>query len=299
MSYGTIRTADVNISDIDIYVHYTNTRGSVDSTTRVFKIDNPSNILTKNTVTETNEEVEGLYSITLNPEYFNEKGVYSILIKPKKVIGRIADVSVLSAQPNIRGIVFNISDINDEDRYRFNNDNLVGYRVEYFSQDVNETKINNIFRIITSNNLSEPVIQNLTNNNDRSVKYRFNDSGTLVFCTVTPSAPHSTTPNILPFIGEVNQKVALYNTFFDPIMLEVEFVDYDTEDIAIGLFGNQSKSLEDGILTQYNFDNEIYKQFNLYEIKETYNDTPLYEVKEGREEIDSSKNFDNINNLNE
>ena len=39
-------------------------------------------------------------------------------------------------------------------------------------------------------------------------------------------------------------------------MLEVEMVEYDDEVLAYALYGNQSKSLEDGIYTQYNFQND-------------------------------------------
>jgi hypothetical protein len=79
-------------------------------------------------------------------------------------------------------------------------------------------------------------------------------------------------------------------------MLEVEIVDHDIETLAIGLFGNQSKSIEDGIYTIYNFNNDIYKQFNLYEIKDRFTGQPLYEIKEERENVDFTKTFNNISN---
>jgi hypothetical protein len=63
-------------------------------------------------------------------------------------------------------------------------------------------------------------------------------------------------------------------------MIEVEMVQHDIETIAYSLFGNQTKSLDDGIYTIYNFNNDIYKQYNLYEIKDVYSGTPLFEVRE-------------------
>jgi hypothetical protein len=64
--------------------------------------------------------------------------------------------------------------------------------------------------------------------------------------------------------------------------------------LSVGLFGNQTKSMEDGIYTMYDFDNNIFKQYNLYEIRDQYN-ALLYEVKENRDNnIDFSKNFANI-----
>ena len=81
-------------------------------------------------------------------------------------------------------------------------------------------------------------------------------------------------------------------------MLEVEIVDYDMESLAIGLFGNQSKSLEDGIYTIYNFNDEIYKQYNLYEIKDRFTGKPLFEIRENRlNNIDFTKEFGDVSNV--
>jgi hypothetical protein len=80
-------------------------------------------------------------------------------------------------------------------------------------------------------------------------------------------------------------------------MLEVEMVDYDIETLAYGLFGNQSKSLEDGIYTIYNFNNDIYKQYNLYEIKDRFTGKPLFEVREERTSIDFNKSFTNVTTI--
>jgi len=63
------------------------------------------------------------------------------------------------------------------------------------------------------------------------------------------------------------------------------------------LFGNQTKSLEDGIYTIYNFNNDIYKQYNLYEIKDRFSGKPLYEVKEERDNINIDKEFNTITNI--
>jgi hypothetical protein len=71
-------------------------------------------------------------------------------------------------------------------------------------------------------------------------------------------------------------------------------VEYDTESLAVGLFGNQSKSLEDGIYTIYNFNNDIYKQFTLYEVKNVFTGIPLYEIREQRTNIDFTKSFTNV-----
>jgi hypothetical protein len=52
--------------------------------------------------------------------------------------------------------------------------------------------------------------------------------------------------------------------------------------------------MDDGIYTIYDTQNNIYSQFNLYEIKDDFNNT-LYEVKENRNaNIDFSKSYANI-----
>jgi hypothetical protein len=103
---------------------------------------------------------------------------------------------------------------------------------------------------------------------------------------------------VLPFIGAPNQEVIITNTHFSPFMLEVEIVEYDIETLAIGIFGNQTKSLEDGIYTLYNFNNDIYKQYNLFEIKDRFTGKPLFEVKENRlNNIDFTKGFDDVSTV--
>jgi hypothetical protein len=50
-------------------------------------------------------------------------------------------------------------------------------------------------------------------------------------------------------------------------MIEVEMVQHDIETICV--FFQIKPTLDDGIYTIYNF-NDIYKQYNLYEIKDVY-----------------------------
>ena len=84
------------------------------------------------------------------------------------------------------------------------------------------------------------------------------------------------------------------NTFFNPITLDIEIADQDFSTLAIALYGNQTKSMDDGIYTIYDVNNNIYQQYNLYEIRDQFN-TLLYEVRQNRgDNIDFSKNFTNI-----
>ena len=71
-------------------------------------------------------------------------------------------------------------------------------------------------------------------------------------------------------------------------------VEYDVSSLAIALYGNQTKSIDDGIYTIYDTQNNIYRQYNLYEIRDQFN-ALLYEVRLNRgDNIDFSKNFTNI-----
>ncbi len=92
------------------------------------------------------------------------------------------------------------------------------------------------------------------------------------------------------FITQVGNTI----TFFNPLTLEVQVSQYDIDTLGIALYGNQTKSMEDGIYTIYDTQNNIYSQFNLYEIKDDFNNL-LYEVKENRNQnIDFSKSYTNI-----
>jgi hypothetical protein len=88
--------------------------------------------------------------------------------------------------------------------------------------------------------------------------------------------------------------VVISNTYFNPISIEVEIVEHDISTLAIALYGNQTKSMDDGIYTIYDSNNNIYKQYNLYEVRDEFNEL-LYEVRQDRgTNIDFSKNFVNI-----
>ncbi len=299
--YGTIRGADVTPEDVEIFYHYTATRDTLGDNTLIklnaseilIPTDNPNKVQSGVTGREI---FGGLYTLKLPSTVFGLAGFYTIVIKPIEIRTKIVDSGILSAYPNIKGILFDIATIPTDFTNKFENNGLVGYRIEYLNTNTGaaDAKISNFYKIITSNNRAEPVNQNLTNVNQKSIRYRFNDNSTLTFCTVSPSSASNVNPNVLPYIGKTNQDVIITNTFFNPIVLEVEMVQHDIESLAITLLGNQAKSLEDGIYTLYNFSNEIYRQFNLYEIKDKFTGKPLFEVKENRTSIDFTKTFSSI-----
>jgi hypothetical protein len=298
---GNIRGADVSPSDVEIFYHFTQSR-SVVGNTNLIKL-NSNNVLSKvnnpnRAAGVTFEAFGGLYTLRLPVSEFSAKGIYTIIIKPLEIRLKITDVGVLSAYPNIKGVLFDLANVPTDLVDKFENNGLIGYRIEYLNEsNSSDTKIPNLFRIITSNNRSEAVNQNLTNSNQKAIRYRFNDNSSLVFCTVSPSSAPNVKPNDFPFIGQPNQNVILTNTFFNPLVIELEMVDQDIETLSYGLFGNQSKSIDDGIYTIYNNNNQIYKQYNLFEIKDSFNGTPLFEVREERTNIDFTKNFNAIINV--
>ena len=293
-NYGTIRPADVSINDVEIFYSYTPNRELI-TDVQLIPLDPAEVLIPASNPNNTNEIFGGLYTLKLPTNVFGAKGFFNIIIRPRQIRTTIQDCSVLIDNQDVKGIVFDINQIPLDLQDRFENGNLVGYRVEYLKEETGtgQDKIQNLFRIITSNNRALPVTQNQGNSN-ASVAYTFNDNSTSVFCTVSPSSAPSIKPNAIPFIGNPQQEVIITNTFFDPVMLEIEMVEFDDETLAYALFSNQTKSLEDGIYTIYNFGNQIYRQYNLYEVKDQFTGKPLFEVREQKFTIDPTKDFDDI-----
>ena len=296
-NYGTIRPADVSVEDVEIFYSYTPSRESITSV-ELISLDPAQDLIPAANPNNVTEIFGGLYTLKLPTSVFGTKGYYSIIIRPKQIRVTIQDCAVLIDNQDVKGIVFDINQIPLELQNRFENGNLVGYRVEYLKEQTGtgQDKIQNLFRIITSNNRALPITQNQGNSN-ASQAYTFNDNSTSVFCTVTPASAPSFKPNATPFIGNPQQEVIITNTFFNPVMMEIEMVEFDEETLAYALFSNQTKSLEDGIYTIYNFGNEIYRQYNLYEVKDQFSGKPLFEVREQKFTIDPTKDFDDITNF--
>ncbi len=296
-SYGTIRPADVSPEDIEVILNYTPSR-DVTSNFILKKLDARTIIRPyfNNGDTGGNANIEilgGLYNLTLPANEFNKLGIYTLYVRPAQIRTSITDCGVLTSLPNIKGIVIDISNVPNEFQNKFVPQELVGYRVEYLKDS--GAKIPNFFRLITSNFYCEAVTENLVNSVQKAVRYRYTDSKTnLMFCTLSPSSAPTSKPNATPFIGQPGQNIIITNTFFNPTSVEVEMVEHDASTLAIALFGNQTKSIDDGIYTMYDSGNNIYKQYNLFEIRDQYNKL-LFEVRQDRNNnIDFSKNFNNI-----
>ena len=296
-TYGTIRPADVSPEDVEIILNYTPSRDETDNFV-LTKLDASSLLKPyfNNANTGGNANVEilgGLYNLTLPADQFNKIGIYTLYIRPAQIRTTILDCGVLSALPNVKGIVIDLNAVPSNYRNKFVNQGLVGFRIEYLNSD--GTKVPNFFRLVTSSFFCEPVVQNVTNSSQMAIRYRYTDSNSnLLFCTLSPSSAPTNKPNATPYIGQPDQDIIITNTFFNPITLDIELAEHDFSTLAIALYGNQTKSIDDGIYTLYDTNNNIYKQYNLYEIRDQFNSL-LYEVRQDRgNNIDFSKNFTNI-----
>jgi hypothetical protein len=296
-SYGTIRPSDVSPEDVEILMVYTPSRDVTDDFT-LTKLNAPTILRPyfNNTQTGGNAGVEvlgGLYNLSLPAQQFNALGIYTLYLRPAQIRTIITDCGVLSALPTVKGIVVDLGNVPAEYQNKFVPQGLVGFRIEYLNPD--GSKIPNFFRVVTSCFFCEPVVTNETNSNQKAIRYRYVDgTSNLLFLTLSPSSSPTNNPNATPFIGQPTQGIIISNTYFNPVTIEIEMVEYDISSLGIALYGNQTKSIDDGIYTIYDSENNIYRQYNLYEIRNEFN-ALLYEVKQSRgTNIDFSKNFTTI-----
>ena len=280
--YGTNVGAIINpANDVEIYYSYSPTRHASDVGKGGFE-------QLESTYLQNNDmmDLEGLYNLNLPLNKFNKKGFYTVYIKPKEIPAVIKDVSTLSSFSNVRGIVLDIEEI-DDNALRANlqkNNSLVGYRIKYENDPT-------LYRIITSNNRVEPVVQNMVDVNSKSTRYRFNDSSSLVFITVTPSVAPSFKANAMPFIGNTTDRIKIVNTKFEPIMLDIEMVENDIDTLTTLVNGSQVRDLDNGLLTTFNKNNEIVAQHEFYTMKE--NGVEMIEIKYNKENsIDFSQTLE-------
>jgi hypothetical protein len=291
-TYGIVRPSDVNISDISVYYNYTPSRDVVNNI--IYPL-NSLEVLSYNYLPDTeqisgNENLlEGLYNLRLPASTFNQLGIYTIYIKPTTYTTVIIDCSVLSSLPSIKGIVLDINTLPTNLRV---NNALQGYRVEYIN--TNGSKLRNTVRYVATSNKVVPVSENVGNTSQKAIRYRFDDAGSLLFLQLTPSSSSDVKPNVLPFIGNPGQTILLSNTFFSPLVIEIDMVQNTIDTLSNILAGNQVKDVQNGILTYYDENNVITNQFNLFEIKDNVTDVPLYEVKEKRTNIDETQNFNDV-----
>lgn len=299
-SYGLnipiqIKNSDIdNLVDITFCYHETRSYDSL-SDAKFKRL--PSSVLTlanrDEVVDGIDNYVEGMYNLQLPLSEFNKKGFYTVYIKPKEIKTRIMDVGSLTAFPNVRGIVLDSSEIENNSLVReklLKNNELVGYRIIYLDDSGGRQ---DYYRIITSNNKCEPVVQAPSSSSDKSYTYRYEDSSSISFLTLTPSAAPMFKDNQSPYIGKVGQKILLVNTLFEPIMIDIEMTTHDADTISYMLEGSQLRDLDNGLVTTFNDKNEIYNQAEHFTLKDQYSGKPVYEVKENKKNsVDFSQTLD-------
>ena len=290
--YGTVRSAYINPKeDAELFYFYRPNRSTTDEDFTKFKPLDASNLVPSHAdgIQGGIEDVlPGMFNLRLPLDVFNDTGIYTVYIRPKEYVTNLTDVSVLADYPEIRGVVIEkgkVGDVTD----------LTGYRIEYFDASTNK-RTDRAF-IITSCNFCKPIWVSVSDSASMPKRYQYTDSSSnLLFCTLTPCSYGDYSPNVAPNIGtgvEEKDRVAIINTKFSPVMIEIEMVEHYAETITTMLEGDTIMDHDRAIMTHYNENKEIYQQYDFYEQKNSLGE-PLYSVKRKRENIESSEDYDNI-----
>lgn len=290
-TYGIVKPSIVTADDVEIFYNYKPFRNSEEEQYSKWMSIDSNSVFTPVELAESDiadKRLVGMYNLKLPVSIFGAKGYYTVYIKPKEYRCKIADVGTLLAYPDIRGLVVDTNSLSG-DRGLFSNDNLTGYRVEYFGYQGDGLYRQDYHRIVTSSNLCEVV---------SSHQYRFNNSGSLSFITVTPSTSPSFKANATPYIGIPNQEISLVNTKFDPVSIDIHMVEHDVETLSIMLEGEQVRNLDNGRVTTYNFNGEPYNQVEFMTVKDNYTNTNIAEVKINKNgEFDASLPIETLKNV--
>lgn len=283
--YGTKKLADVDFNDVDVLYAFSQTREQV--------TDNQLRPLFPNV---TNAEftkmfgADGVYKLKLPASVFNQLGFYIVLIKPKSYETEIVDCSYViretdeDIQISKKGIVI--------PKLQFQGTgSLIGYQLEYF--DDNGVKVKNFHRIITGSDLVSPAPNSTQSNTAAAQSYVLDDNGAFLFLTLTPDEVSLISNTKQADLGKAGQKIIVSNTFFDPVMLEVEMVDQTIKTLSYGIFGNSTRDLELGIYSIFDDNGSLYKQYNLLTRKKTFSNGEV-DIKEQRTNINLNQNFDQL-----
>ena len=107
-TYGTIRSADVSPDDVEVILNYTPSRDSTENFV-LTKLDAKTILRpyfhNSNTGGSNNELLGGLYNLKLPADQFNKLGIYTLYIRPAEIRTTITDCGILSALPNVKGLL--------------------------------------------------------------------------------------------------------------------------------------------------------------------------------------------------
>lgn len=273
-SYGSVRPATFSPSDAQIYYLYTPEDGDGTSSRVVRELD-PDQVLGPVAAEMEGQEnggdnIWGLYELDLPQNEFSKPGLYDIYIRPREYFVEISDCAFLT-NSEVKGIVL---DSNSE--AISNIESFDGYRVEYYEDG---QRVPNFFRIVTSTNRVEPVNTPVGQQFSGSpISYSTNSSGSLLFLTLSPSTNIVDSSGQAPFLGVPGQRVALSNTFFDPIHVALTVSDNTVDSIAKALFGNQLKNVDNGQYAIYDDKGNVLEAFTLAEIRNEFGEKQ-YEIR--------------------
>lgn len=282
--YGVNRLADVTVDDVDIFYAFSASREEVGDVQFQPLFNAITNADFRKMI-----GADGVYKLRLPSKVFNRLGFYSILIKPKSFQTTILDCSYVVTNDN-NNISISKKGVVIPSLQFGSSGSLVGYQVEYF--DFNGVKISNLARIVSSSDL---VNVNVNNNtvNQGATSYVLDPAGTSLFLTLSPDQGSLIANNVSVNIGQKGQRIILSNTFFDPFYVEVEMVDETIKTLSYALYGNSTRDLETGILTYFNDENRIYRQYNLYTSKKVFENGNI-DVRQERDIVNFNQSFDNI-----
>lgn len=279
--YGSKKLADVDFNDVDIFYAYSASRDVLGDTQMVPLFNSITNNEFRKLL-----GADGVYKLRLPASIFNKLGFFVVLIKPKTFETTIVDCSIVvtnsddEIQISKKGIV--IPKLQFQGR-----GGLIGYQIEYF--DDNGIKIKNFHRIITSSDLVS-ISSNSSSSNPSATSYILDDNGNQLFLTLTPDELSLITAEQKPDLGKAGQKILISNTFFDPVMIEVEMVDQTIKTLSYGIFGNAIRDMETGVYSIFDEAGNLYKQYNLLQRKKQFT-TGILEIKEERANLNLQQNF--------
>lgn len=283
--YGTKKLADISSNDVDVLYAYSPSRDNLGDVTfkPLYNFVSDSDLLKM-------IGADGMYKLRLPSSIFNEIGFYSLLIKPKTFRTTIRDCSVVvtenefGIQISKKGIVIPAA------QFRKAN-SLVGFSVEYL--DADGVKIKNSNKIITSSDLVSPSVNNNNVTNLGATSYALDTAGSYLFLTLSPDEGSIVSGEGAGEVGVAGRDIFLTNTNFDPVHIEVEMVEHDIKTLSYALYGNTTRDNETGILTYFDEQGSIYRQYNLFTRKKQFTQGSV-DVREIRTNINLNQNFRDI-----
>jgi len=283
--YGNVKLADCDFNDVDIFYSFSPNRENAGDAQMIPLYDSITNNEFRKML-----GVDGSYKLRLPAAIFNQLGHYLVLIRPKSFETTITDCSYVVSSVNPNEIQISKKGIVIPKLQFQSTGSLIGYQIEYF--DDNGVKIKNLHRIVTSSDVVS-VSTNSSSISPNATTYSLDPTGSQLFLTLTPDEVSLITKEQKADLGIAGQKIIISNTFFDPVMIEIEMVDQNIKTLSYGIFGNSIRDTGTGVFSIFDENNNLYKQYNLLTRKSQFSNAIL-DIKEERTSINLNQNFGNI-----